>query len=686
MSDMYRERRTGGFYKRAAKFLKGDAVEEADPQAGPSRNVPIEAIVELPGLVDSQEPLPVDPEQPLLQEPEQQIPEDLGDAERIVLDDTNSFSDDSGEEGSNEWTFQSMSIVDCIRYWALSNNETHRSINMILQIFKKFGAKVPLTAKTLLQTKRNASNEIAELGGGQFWYNGFKKTLSNYFRLDAPPTVDQFTLTLSIDGLPLHRSGALQFWPVLFAIDELPAAPVMTAAIYCGVTKPTSVEQYLRPVVNELNGLIRVGMFINGKHITVKIRAIVADTPARAFIKGVVGHTGYWSCQKCTAKGEYSRQRKTMVFPFEIAPKRTNLGFRTNEPAGHRKHDTPLIELAGFDIVEDVPVGDRLHILDLGNSRRLMMGWRDGVLSATKWRKPQWDSISFALQRTAQPCEVHRKLRHIKHLGYWKGSEYAFFFHYCSFIVLQEHISTPEYRHFMLLFCAMTLLSANAHRAKWPLAGQMLEQFVKDYETVYGVGYMTSNVHNLLHVHDEVVRFGSLSAISTYRFENELQHLKRLVRSGWKNLEQAINRISEFENFCMPKPPEHTITYPSQQTKFVTKVFVRPRFTLQTSWPNAWFLTSDGTIGKLQSASDGTGVNVGKVYVRGRKLDRKMLAFDGPMVSSGMLIYKGYTRDLSNEADLLCATDEIVCKFVVTTSRDKQQLTFVPLLHTIRDD
>ncbi|XP_053663436.1 uncharacterized protein LOC128712570 [Anopheles marshallii] len=414
----------------------------------------------------------------------------------------------------------------------------------------------------------------------------------------------------------------------------------MTAALYCGVTKPTIGEQCLRPVVDELNGLIRDGNLLRGKHITVKIRVIAAYTPARAFLKGVSGHTGYWSCQKCTVKGEYYQQRRTMVFPFGHEPKRTDAGFRINEPPGHRKNATPLTELADFDIVED----------------------------------------------TAQPCEVHRKPRQIKYAGFWKGSEYAFFFHYSSFIVLERHISPAEYQHFMLLFCATTLLSAKAHRAKWPLAEQMMEQFVKDYETVYGVGYMTSNVHNLLHVHDEVVRFGSLSAISTYRFENELQHLKRLLRSGWKNLEQAVNRISEFENFGMPKPPEQTITYPSQVSKFNTKVFVRPRLTLQTGWGNAWFLTADGSIGKLQSAADGTDADVGKVLVRGHRLCRKMPAFDTPMDSNDMLIYRGCIRDLSTGADLQCSTDELVCKLVVTASRSRQDLTLVPLLHTFRDD
>uniref|UniRef100_A0A182S029 Uncharacterized protein n=1 Tax=Anopheles funestus TaxID=62324 RepID=A0A182S029_ANOFN len=134
-------------------------------------------------------------------------------------------------------------------------------------------------------------------------------------------------------------------------------------------------------------------------------------------------------------------------------------------------------------MIEDVPVADRLHLLNLGNVRRLMMGWRDGTLGEPKSNERERHSFSLALQQTAQPCEVHRKIRHLKYLGYWKGSEFAFFFHYSSFVVLEG-------------------------------------------------------------------------------FENELQHLKRMMRSGWKSLEQAIGRISEVEQIGMQEAALR-ITYPS---------------------------------------------------------------------------------------------------------------------------
>ena len=93
-------------------------------------------------------------------------------------------------------------------------------------------------------------------------------------------------INVSIDGLPLFKSSNLQFWPILFNIHEMPEVPVMIAAIYCGPTKPVSIEHFLRPFVDEINFLMKNGAQINNKTVKIKLRAIIADSPARAFIKG----------------------------------------------------------------------------------------------------------------------------------------------------------------------------------------------------------------------------------------------------------------------------------------------------------------------------------------------------------------------------------------------------------------
>uniref|UniRef100_A0A182X301 Uncharacterized protein n=1 Tax=Anopheles quadriannulatus TaxID=34691 RepID=A0A182X301_ANOQN len=125
-----------------------------------------------------------------------------------------SFSDTCDVEDDSVRNIDTMSIEDGLRFWALSSNAPHSSVNMVFKLFKKANVKVPSTAKTLLRTKRNPSSEIKENGGGQW----------------------------------LHNSRSMQFWPILLKIKELPKAPVMTAAIFCGLKKPDSIEEYLSPL------------------------------------------------------------------------------------------------------------------------------------------------------------------------------------------------------------------------------------------------------------------------------------------------------------------------------------------------------------------------------------------------------------------------------------------------------
>lgn len=61
----------------------------------------------------------------------------------------------------------------------------------------------------------------------------------------------------------------------------------LVIAIWCGESKPTILNDFLGPFVNELNSLLINGAMINGYQINISTRAFVCDTPARAFIKGL---------------------------------------------------------------------------------------------------------------------------------------------------------------------------------------------------------------------------------------------------------------------------------------------------------------------------------------------------------------------------------------------------------------
>lgn len=104
-----------------------------------------------------------------------------------------------------------------------------------------------------------------------------------FCNLNRPRSI---SININIDGLPLYKNGTDQVWPILCNIFELPDLKPMIIGIFHGKSKPKYVEEFLKPFVDEAEPILRSGISINENLLTVKIRAFICDSPARAFIKG----------------------------------------------------------------------------------------------------------------------------------------------------------------------------------------------------------------------------------------------------------------------------------------------------------------------------------------------------------------------------------------------------------------
>lgn len=96
------------------------------------------------------------------------------------------------------------------------------------------------------------------------------------------------SLNFNVDGLPIFKSSKQTFWPILATIHEMPHIRPIIIAIWCGFTKPTNLNEYLRPFVDELKDLMENGLMINGFKVSVSFRCCICDTPARSFLKGII--------------------------------------------------------------------------------------------------------------------------------------------------------------------------------------------------------------------------------------------------------------------------------------------------------------------------------------------------------------------------------------------------------------
>lgn len=175
------------------------------------------------------------------------------------------------------------------------------ALSALLSILKWHHPLLPKDGRTLLKTKTTYSIEC--LAGGTFHYFRIRKAFQQIFNnvYSLLPDRHIFRLQLDFDGLPLFKSTGTQFWPILGMLQGYSKKPVVIG-LFCGNCKPNSLSEYLRHLIEELKTLSS-GFVFKGKRFVLNVSSIMCDTPARAFIRGVKGHTAYHGCEKCNKSG-----------------------------------------------------------------------------------------------------------------------------------------------------------------------------------------------------------------------------------------------------------------------------------------------------------------------------------------------------------------------------------------------
>lgn len=203
----------------------------------------------------------------------------------------NDFScnaDEFDEEEYEDDIEKNHNLRSSLRKWAIEHRITHSALKDLLEIintrFEKDFEILPQDPRTLLQTPQAVN--IMALNDGEYWHYGLKNCLQKLFcNLDGAITI---SIIVNIDGLPLFKSSKMGFWPILFKITEMPQVPALVIGIFSGPSKCEDLNSFLMPFVDELNEIMTNGVFINSHKITLLFRCFLCDSPARAFVKGIL--------------------------------------------------------------------------------------------------------------------------------------------------------------------------------------------------------------------------------------------------------------------------------------------------------------------------------------------------------------------------------------------------------------
>lgn len=174
-----------------------------------------------------------------------------------------------------------------IRRWATSFRINHMALKEMLSIWnERLPNIMPADPRTLLNTPRQIVIRTLDYNG-LYWHQGLHFCIEKLLRnlQHVPSTI---SLNINVDGLPVYKSSKQEFWPILVNIHELPTVKPMVVGIYSGYGKPKTVQDFLNPLVTELEQILKYGLMIKGFKLSISVRCFICDSPARAFIKGKI--------------------------------------------------------------------------------------------------------------------------------------------------------------------------------------------------------------------------------------------------------------------------------------------------------------------------------------------------------------------------------------------------------------
>lgn len=316
---------------------------------------------------------------------------------------------------------------------------------------------------------------------------------------------------------------------------------------------------------------------------------------------------------------------------------------------------------------------------------RCIFRWFEGEkYIRRKWFDVDIRRINALLSKynETRPKEIHRKIRSLHHLAVWKGSEYRIFLLYIGIVLLKDFLPEADYIHFLMLSCATTICSTDKYRIFLPKARDLFNEYIEQYILVYGIHSISSNVHNLAHIVDDVEYFGCLGTISTYEFENKLHHIKLSIKQCNKPLEQIARRIEESSHNMALKSIAQTpfrpqVLFPFDLTEFgqaFAEIKLKSYKLSSRHSGDRFFLTNEKEIVHFEFAFR----HADRLYIKGCPLISKNNFFIHPFQSAFIDIYvsDGNKNDARNYE-----LDAIEAKMFCLPYEDL--FVFIPLVHTL---
>jgi len=368
---------------------------------------------------------------------------------------------------------------------------------------------------------------------------------------------------ISIDG---HEIPSDKSRPFIIGVHHGPAKPNVHAYFYdlreeLNRLHPDSPQIY-KIWDEDTNEFVCIKRQFN-----LKVRAIIADAPARSWMCCIKGHSGFYSCSRCKIKGVHPKFKVSDDFGNVTIKSGTGVKFdRINDPLrkyeewasymnpptgvknqklAHRNGKSPLDDIKGFDPIADVPL-EVMHIVDGGimkdalrfllslKSEKNKKAGKSSIPSMAKVTPTCYQSWNqrIIIWSQSTPKEMARKCETLDYFHHWKTAQVRQFFMYymvpLMFLDGNLNFDKESEQIVLHLLRGYRLICANTHK---PVTVDKMVQskyhfdkyFLAMKKKTQGLS-CTYKGHASTHLHLDVEHFKvHLGSISSYTYENEGQ-------------------------------------------------------------------------------------------------------------------------------------------------------------------
>ena len=145
----------------------------------------------------------------------------------------------------------------------------------------------------------------------KFLFSTSRDNIQRFFLSDSFEYLcnkDDVLIDVSVDGLKLFKNSDRLLWPILGKIVGFDSVNPFMIGYFSGIKKPQNVDSLITYFCSEVRLLRQQGLKVghSAKMFSFVIRLFICDSPARAFVTGVISHNSkkwlYKERRVCSSK------------------------------------------------------------------------------------------------------------------------------------------------------------------------------------------------------------------------------------------------------------------------------------------------------------------------------------------------------------------------------------------------